>query len=553
MKLRFLFLGLASLLVGCFETTRVAEPEKEGSSSETIAYVKGRLVDAKGVSVVGARARLIPEKFNPMVDQLPKSLETATNSNGEYTFATVHKGTYSIIASDSKNTRGFFVSGKVLSAAIEFSSDTLKSVGNVKVTLGNTAVLAGANDAHGFIYLPQTNFVWQLNSKTIADGYIQLDSLPPGVYPSLAYSSDTVLSHGNELIQNLSIQSGQQTLVDNLSAWAHQGILTASYGGLKLTENIRSYPILVRLDSSNFNFSQAQSGLEDIRFSKMDGTPLAYEVESTDAIQKQAAIWVSLDTVPAAKDSLQFKMYWGNNKANSRSDARLVFGTLASYAAVWHMNSTPANSGLMNFFSNSASAIAQGYDSLVVPDQTAWSGLGHHFNGADAIRIANGRSLFTPTAAGITLEAWFKSTRRGLVGSELISLGNNFGIRVLGNGAANVYVYNYPVSDSSSCNYTADVNSLDNDWHQIVGTLKGNRIDLYEDGTHKGGAACSFEVPLFNGASDIVIGAHGDGSPNFNFNGLIDEVRIFPGIVPGKTIQLNFDLQKSLGADLKLK
>ena len=75
--------------------------------------------------------------------------------------------------------------------------------------------------------------------------------------------------------------------------------------------NVYSFPLLVRLDRSNFDFSQARDSGQDIRFTKSDNTPVSYEIEQWDRTNNRAAIWVKLDTIHGNNDQQYITMYWG--------------------------------------------------------------------------------------------------------------------------------------------------------------------------------------------------------------------------------------------------
>ncbi|MEM7015297.1 MAG: hypothetical protein AAF585_27890, partial [Verrucomicrobiota bacterium] len=70
--------------------------------------------------------------------------------------------------------------------------------------------------------------------------------------------------------------------------WKHSGsiyIITTQEGAnLSATALEENFPLLVRLKEDSFDFSQAKSKGEDIRFSA-DGKPLAYQIEGWDAAE----------------------------------------------------------------------------------------------------------------------------------------------------------------------------------------------------------------------------------------------------------------------------
>ena len=136
--------------------------------------------------------------------------------------------------------------------------DTLRLPGTVKVSLP-----AGLNGATGYLYIPgTTNFVF-LNNR--ADSAV-LDSVPAGIMPSIYYS----VKSGAEAIAiryNFRIISGDTAVIMNPSwKYARALILNTSATGANVSGTVFDFPVVIRLNAGNFDFSQAQSGGADIRF-----------------------------------------------------------------------------------------------------------------------------------------------------------------------------------------------------------------------------------------------------------------------------------------------
>ena len=97
-------------------------------------------------------------------------------------------------------------------------------------------------------------------------------------------------------------------------------------------ENLYGFPMLVRLNSSNFpNLAQVSS--TDIRFTKEDGaTVLPHLIEQWTPTE--AAIWVRLDTVYAGSNEQNFLMHYGSGHALSLLPAQSVFDTANGFVLV---------------------------------------------------------------------------------------------------------------------------------------------------------------------------------------------------------------------------
>jgi len=131
-----------------------------------------------------------------------------------------------------------------------------------------------------------------------------------------------------------------ETAPAQYDGWQHSGsfyILTTPEGAdLPSTASEENFPVLVRLVKGVFDFSQAKSNGEDIRFSS-DGKLLAYQIEEWDAVKGTASIWVR---IPAIKGNArqEIKIYWGKADAASESSGSAVFNESNGYASVLHMD-----------------------------------------------------------------------------------------------------------------------------------------------------------------------------------------------------------------------
>ena len=112
-------------------------------------------------------------------------------------------------------------------------------------------------------------------------------------------------------------------------------ITTPEGANLPATGLEKNFPLLVRLNEDFFDFSQAKSSGEDIRFST-NGNPLAYQIESWDAAGGNAIVWVRIPII-RGNDQQAIRMHWGNANAPSGSDGERVFRTTEGFAGVWHL------------------------------------------------------------------------------------------------------------------------------------------------------------------------------------------------------------------------
>ena len=101
---------------------------------------------------------------------------------------------------------------------------------------------------------------------------------------------------------------------------------------------VTNFPVLVRLSSSNFDFSKASATGSDIRFTKQNGTThLPYQIERWDTASHTAAVWVLVDTIASAATGATLRMYYGKSGSADSSRGDLVFSTTNNYQGVFHL------------------------------------------------------------------------------------------------------------------------------------------------------------------------------------------------------------------------
>lgn len=114
-----------------------------------------------------------------------------------------------------------------------------------------------------------------------------------------------------------------------VSAFSNSGGGTWEYDGIiKITEtsgtNLDNYPVLVTLNSGNFNFVRAKNDGSDIRFSDINDNELNYWIEDWNSGFDQAKIWVRVPHMPASGVT-SVKIWYGNPSATSSSNGEAVF------------------------------------------------------------------------------------------------------------------------------------------------------------------------------------------------------------------------------------
>ncbi len=137
-------------------------------------------------------------------------------------------------------------------------------------------------------------------------------------------------------------------------------------------------------------------------------------------------------------------------------------------------------------------------------------------------------------SANVSLAAWVHLNVADTRGAEVISLGDNVHLRLdNGDGLTGVFF------DGTNFNVTSfDVMLVGAGWHHVAFVVDGtlNTTSLYLDGSLVAGSSTTTSIAYSRGAF-TEIGRHGRGDPDFGFNGLIDDARIYTRAISAEEVQ----------------
>jgi len=395
MKLKYTAAMLSMMLLNCLNNTQQITG---GSTNTTNAEVSGKIVHQNSSRAGNTLVFLIPADYAPIdsVSEDVAVLKDTTDSTGKYSFKNVSAGDYSLEAVHIVQKTRFYISIPDVDSSYSDSTrlDTLKPA--VKITVQVPDSLDS-----GFVYLAGTvGCVSKVEGKTVV-----IDSVAQGRYPQICFirnNSDAPV----RIYKNVNISASGSLMISEYMAWkkmAKVSINTTS-DGADISENLIGFPLLVRLDSKNFDFSVAKTDGGDLRFSKADCSPLNYQIESWNKGGSNAAVWVKIDTV-YGNDSDQFiYMYWGNNSAAGLSNSGLVFDTARGFQGVWHMD----GDGVKNI----NDATVNNYDGTLINVPVSVTGIigdAYEFDGQSQyiqIKQSADSKLNFPENSYYTLSAW---------------------------------------------------------------------------------------------------------------------------------------------------
>lgn len=271
-------------------------------------------------------------------------------------------------------------------------------------------------------------------------------------------------------------------------------------------------PVLIRLHSGNFSFADAQENGTDIRFVASDNkTPLAFHIESYDAVLGMATIWVDVPDFPAAATK-DIYLYYSNKKATPGADAAGTFD--ADYTLVYHFDDAagqPPHDKTAN--ANNATTAPSGLDDGAIV------GKGARFLGSGAINIPASASLAVKAGDPFTFSAWVKPgaaqpraalyARRDGEGTVVIGLAQGVPFVEI-NGSA------------TPARIVATRALMPGQWSHVAVSVDGKTATVYVNGGNAGSAPAA--MPALGtpaGLGGDVAG--GDATP---YVGSMDEVRL---------------------------
>jgi len=288
--------------------------------------------------------------------------------------------------------------------------------------------------------------------------------------------------------------------------------------------DLSDFPVLVKLTTSDFDFSKTTISGFDIRFTSDDGTTLLkYERERHDSTNSLAEYWVKIPTVSSGVDT-NFYIYYRTEDTADGADPTNVWDS--NYKGVWHLNQDPSgaapqeldstvnnNDGTSNGAMTSTDLVEgkvdgaldfDGSDDYIeVPDDTSLDITGV-FTITGWFYVQGDGSGDYPDSA---VSKWWDGTTRAL--NFVVSpTQTSFTWRVSG--------------DAEDSSLSASL-TLNDGFHFISIIHNGTDAYLYVDAVQKDTLTAG---SVDTNDANLRIGAYNHTSSNGYFDGIVDEVRI---------------------------
>jgi autotransporter-associated beta strand protein len=318
------------------------------------------------------------------------------------------------------------------------------------------------------------------------------------------------------------------------SNWRYVYLITNS-NGANVSGTVTKFPVLVRLDPSNFHsFASVSNSGADIRFTKADGTHLPYAIErwtNVSTTADTALIWVLVDTVKAS-DTTKIRMYWNQGSAADSTSQETVFATSNGFQAVWHLSEA---SGATMYDATTNNVDGLGLNGEL---QTAGRiGYGQSLDGTDDIIGCSNNGILNPGSSNFTVDIWTKRSSTANAIQTLFGKSNggnpasDYGwlLSILSN-VARIYLASGGTNwgdNGTFSMYSSTTITDTSSWHHIAAVIdksSNSNCKLYIDGadvTTTSGTVTT--VGSISNSYNCRIGAEADNQ--YYYTGKFDEAR----------------------------
>ncbi|RPE08749.1 DUF2341 domain-containing protein [Chitinophaga lutea] len=141
------------------------------------------------------------------------------------------------------------------------------------------------------------------------------------------------------LVPLLLILTARATAQDARSWKYHKEIrIVTTPAGAHIKGDVRNYPLAVKLNARNFDFTTAKGNGADIRFSQSGNTFLPHSIEWWDPVHREALVWVKVPLIKGNNDVQNITLHWGNDQAPDENRPHEVFAAADGFVGVWHLN-----------------------------------------------------------------------------------------------------------------------------------------------------------------------------------------------------------------------
>ena len=142
-----------------------------------------------------------------------------------------------------------------------------------------------------------------------------------------------------------------------------------------------------------------------------------------------------------------------------------------------------------------------------------------------AIQLADAPAALRP-ANNFTVSAWYRATVVQGMGAEIVSAGNQYILRL----RPQVFEFAKRVSGPAGPVWVncpgSSPDHLDGKWHHLAAAASSTGVKVYYDGAERCSLPHTQDV-IYDVAPDLWVGRHGNGQTTWDFDGHVDDIRIY--------------------------
>lgn len=520
--------------------------------------VAGKVLDTLGHPQAGVVVQIVSAKFNPFLDEIPKTLTDTTTTDGKYSITVAKNsddiasfGSYTVMA--SQDSKGFKARSSELT--LDTTAHTSLDPLTLKYATSLTVNLSEYIQVGSYIHLPGTPFGEQVSQTDVNHGYVKFDSIPQGLYAPAKLATNNTLDLGVYITDTIPLASSKpvtvETKLQGLPGFQNKVEISYNLSSIYVPKvPLGHFPLYITLDQNQIDFSLLSPNADDIRISNSKGKLLPHEIENFDPIQKTISLWTSVDSIPLGSREITIYLSYGKPNAPSVTNPTAIFDPSHGHLATWHMShplddidstilsSTPGFPAGIQLGSMNANQLLDGKLGKAV-----------YFDGSDDGFDLGLFQYFKNPIRELTLSAWVypyfdTTTETHHMILEFADAANNNSIVFFYHHLLHDWRFRVVIGDST---YTSDTQNRSiswgsKAWHNVVGVFEKDSLYIYWDGE------LSFKhvvtTPLPAGNYYLTLG--NSTMPNYAFWGKLDEVRICKVARSKEYIRLQYLTQNNL-------
>ena len=304
------------------------------------------------------------------------------------------------------------------------------------------------------------------------------------------------------------------------STWNYRNLINISH----IDKSVYNASVKIKLNTTNFNYSLANSTGQDIRFALDNGTLLDHYIQTWNS-SGESRLWVRMPYLIKDTNTTIY-IYYGNSNATSTSNMTNVFGT--GLISFWDFDNN-----IVDVWNQNNGTITRGVDLYNVSSRNEFNSskyyIGDIYEVSSTSQITNlsvGKNTIDITTNPIFIITTinYKSPSRNNGGRHFLAsrLNNGYGFYMLtptANADCTMRFGKIGVGEKNS-----GIAIPQNSWQNIAVRLdkNSNYVSFYTNGTQRYNT--SYTVS-FN--SDLEYGIGGVRDEEWRMNGSIDYIRVY--------------------------